>query len=83
MIETALGNGGKEPVLAEQNISEVARRSLFINRNLDSGEVIGKNDIIALRPAVGIPPNLTRLLVGKRTNRRLKIGDILEWSDLT
>jgi N,N'-diacetyllegionaminate synthase len=82
MIEAALGDGRKVPAKSEENTSKIARRSLFLNQDLESGEIIKPADIIALRPSGGIPPNLIHLVLGKRASHPLKKGELLNWPDV-
>jgi sialic acid synthase SpsE len=44
----------------------VQRRSLHANRDIKKGEVIGLEDIIELRPAVGILPKYKKSIIGKK-----------------
>src|SRR5438067_8629450 len=55
-VERALGSGRKTPVASEKPIAEIGRRSLHWKRAMRSGDTVGEDDLLALRPATGIPP---------------------------
>lgn len=66
IAEAALGDGIKRPFPAEIENAHVARKSLFSARFLPAGHIMSPGDMIALRPASGLPPDLARYLVGRR-----------------
>ena len=78
-VEQALGSGVKSPMPSETNTREVARRSLVAARHLDKGHEIEFDDLTALRPADGISPQLIDQIVGRRTTRPVKRGQLLTW----
>lgn len=81
-IETALGDGRKQPVAAEMAMRTVARRSLFLKRAVVVGAMIRAEDLIALRPGNGISPLELERVVGRRAAQTLPAGHGLAWNDL-
>jgi N,N'-diacetyllegionaminate synthase len=81
-IEAALGDGVKAPKSSENNTREVARRSLFLRAPLRGGQNITSDDLIALRPAGGIPPNEIETVVGRRAAHDLAAGAMLRPADI-
>lgn len=81
-VEAALGDGVKAPRPAEADTREVARRSLFLKAALPRGRTIAEGDVIALRPAGGIPPSEVMAVLGRRVARDLEAGTMLRWDDL-
>jgi len=81
-IEAAMGDGLKAPRPSETNTREVARRSLFLRSGLRGGQNITSNDLIALRPAGGIPPNEIETVIGRRAAHDLEAGAMLRPADL-
>jgi len=75
----ALGDGRRIPSGAERAVARVARRSLVLRREVPAGGVIRAADLIALRPAGGVPPTEVRRVVGRRACRRLAAGSVLRW----
>lgn len=55
--EAALGHGEKVPAEEEESNRIFARRSLHAARDLEAGHVMRAEDVLALRPATGIPPD--------------------------
>ena len=82
VVEAALGDGRKRPAPAEFATAAVARRSLFVGRDVRAGDVIDSSVLSILRPAGGIPPNVLSVIVGRRAARDLRAGAMLAWSDL-
>ncbi len=65
-IELAIsGDGEKVPSESETKNIAIARKSIFINRNLLIGHIISDDDIISLRPGDGISPMEWENIVGK------------------
>ncbi len=81
-IEAALGDGIKAPRPSENNTREVARRSLFLRAALRGGQKFASDDLVALRPGGGIPPNEIETVVGRRAARDLAAGTMLRGGDL-
>ena len=81
-VEQALGNGIKAPAESEENTRSMARRSLYAARNIAAGTALGEDDLIALRPPGGIPPDQLDLVVGRGLRRTLAAGTALSWEDL-
>ena len=42
---------------------------------LDIGDIITKDCIMSIRPGFGLNPNLKSLVIGKRINKSVSIGD--------
>jgi N-acetylneuraminate synthase/N,N'-diacetyllegionaminate synthase len=80
-VEQALGIGHKMPASSEEDTRCVARRSLVLREDVPKGALIQANMLTALRPAGGIPPNLTSYVVGRKAAHSLKAGAILQWGD--
>ena len=68
-LESAIGNGKKEPHLLEIDTLNVARRSWHARRNIRKGDIINKDDIILLRPGFGISGD--KVLVGKKSKKNI------------
>jgi sialic acid synthase SpsE len=52
----------------EAAVAASARRSLFAAREIEAGKILEQEDLIALRPGIGISPNETDIVLGKKTN---------------
>ena len=80
-LEAALGSTSKFVVEEESETVFVQRRGLYVNKDINSGDSIKKEDIEELRPALGILPKYKNKLIGKIANKDLKADSPLYWSD--
>jgi sialic acid synthase SpsE len=71
----ALGSGVKVCQPAEAGNVTASRRGLYAVRDLRIGEVLCREDVIALRPATSIAPSQLADLVGCRLTRDLEAGE--------
>jgi N,N'-diacetyllegionaminate synthase len=60
------GDGSISSGQAESVTAKAARRSLFARRFIPRGKSIEEDDLVALRPGVGIPAYRLKYLVGKK-----------------
>tara|TARA_A100001015_G_C14998968_1_gene717499 strand:+ start:670 stop:1734 length:1065 start_codon:yes stop_codon:yes gene_type:complete len=83
-LENALGNGVKKIEYNERETVKVQRRSIRAVRNLKKGIKIDKKDIIMLRPcsSKGIPPYLSKKIIGKKITKMILKGDEIIWSKI-
>ena len=61
----------------EENI--VFRRSLYVVRDIDAGEVITKENVRSIRPGHGLPPRFLPDVIGRRTKQPISRGTALRW----
>jgi N-acetylneuraminate synthase len=62
---------------AEEIARKNARRSLVAARNLNAGKVLAAEDLVAKRPAFGLPTSALAWVVGRRLARDLPEDDFL------
>jgi sialic acid synthase SpsE len=82
LLEKALGSENKEVVEEEAETVIVQRRSLHAKRDIKKGEAIALEDIIELRPAVGILPKDKKSIVGKKTKTDILKHEAIEWENI-
>ncbi len=82
LLEKALGSTKKEVVQEEQETVVVQRRSLHAIRDIKKGEIINVEDIIELRPAVGIPPKYKHIVAGRRAKTDLGKYEAIYWENI-
>lgn len=75
-----LGNGVKQPQDVELDVRRVARRAWHAARDLPAGTTLCRDDMVALRPATGIPPSED--ITGRTLAASLSSGSPLDWEDL-
>jgi N,N'-diacetyllegionaminate synthase len=82
-IELAIsGKGIKLPSKSEVKNIAIARKSLHISNDLNSGHILTEFDLISLRPGDGISPMKWEEIIGKRLTVNKRKNEILNWSDL-
>jgi N-acetylneuraminate synthase len=74
----SLGRVTYGPTSAEKN-SMKYRRSLFIVKDLEEGEVLTKENVRIIRPGTGLPPKFFEMVLGKKVKRAVKRGTALQW----
>ena len=74
MIRGLLGTEEKHPTKLEIESGHISsfRRALFLSRDVCAGEIIGYDDLVALRPAIGISADSLESVVGKKALKNLK-----------
>ena len=77
----ALGSAGYERKPVEKDNIKF-RRSIYVVRDIDSGEVLTKENIRSIRPGYGLPPKYFNELIGKRVKSRIEKGTPLDWGML-
>ena len=77
MVESALGNGIKEPAASEENTRAIARRSLIAAKDIQIGQQLTSEDVDIKRPGTGLPPWMRQYLVGLKANELIPAGTIL------
>lgn len=55
------------------------RRSIYISKDIQAGEVLTKENIKVIRPGFGLDPKYYDLLLGKQMKRDLQMGTPLSW----
>jgi N-acetylneuraminate synthase/N,N'-diacetyllegionaminate synthase len=81
-IERALsGSGIKEPSDSELKNIQIARKSIHINKSLEKGHVIKKEDLIMVRPGDGISPMDIDKYLNKQIATNLPEGHKVSKSD--
>lgn len=73
--QKALGDGSKQPQFAELENRRLVRRSLHAARDLDAGHRLTRDDVVALRPEGGLPPDAD--VTGRSLRRAAIAGEAL------
>lgn len=81
-VERSLGDGIKRPHPGEQNVRELARRSIVAAHTIASGAIITREMLAFKRPGTGIPPGQWKQLVGKRAARGIASDSVITMKDL-
>lgn len=63
----------------EENENVKFRRSIFVTKDINKGEIFDKENIKIIRPAYGMHPRYYDEILGKSANADLKAGTPLKW----
>ncbi|MDD1020327.1 pseudaminic acid synthase [Pseudomonas sp. TNT2022 ID1048] len=56
------------------------RRSLYVTRDMQAGELFSADNVRAIRPGLGLAPKHYDALLGRRARQALKRGTALDWA---
>jgi N,N'-diacetyllegionaminate synthase len=74
-VESAMGDGVKQPAACELDIRSVVRRSLVAASDIPAGSILTREMLIALRPGDGLSPMRIDAVLGRRTRSPLRRGE--------
>jgi N,N'-diacetyllegionaminate synthase len=82
LVEAARGDGVKRPTQGEQNVRDVARRSIVAAGTIPAGAIITRDMLAFKRPGTGISPAHWKDVVNKRTVREIPCDRLIAMKDL-
>ena len=71
-----------DPFAYFRNKNSPFARSIFVGKDIEQGEEIKDDNIVVVRPGMGIPPSKYPEVIGMRAKRFLGRGTPLAWGDL-
>lgn len=77
IVESALGDGRKEPVARELSTAAAARKSLVAAHDARAGTILSDELIVVKRPGTGLPPAMRSRVVGRTLRVDLKAGTLI------
>ncbi len=80
-VEKALGSVSFE-ITDEEAASKIFRRSLFVVKDMQRGEIFTEENIRSIRPGCGLPPKHYGHVLGKKAAADLSRGTPLKWSHI-
>jgi len=81
-IEMALGDGVKQPSASETKNKFIARRGVFTAKAVAAGEMLTLNNLVMLRPEMGLSPMHIDQVLGKKAGRNLPAQHPLSLDDV-
>ena len=81
-LEAALGSTRKLVVEEESETVIVQRRSLYARNDIPKGEIIKLEDLVELRPQLGIMPKYKKNIIGKQSKRLISQDEPVTWDDI-
>lgn len=82
-VRRILGDGYKDVAAEEKDSVVIMRRSLHASRPIARGEKFSPDNLICLRPAVGVPPSALQQVCETVAAQDIAVGEPIKWSDLT
>ncbi len=79
-VERALGDGVKQPTAEEEENRKAVRRSIVARVDIPEGAVITEEMLVIKRPGTGIEPRHLDLVIGRRTKRNIKPGELITFA---
>ncbi len=77
-IESALGDGMKQPAESEKKNMDVARKSIIAKKGIKAGEVFTEENLTIKRPGDGISPMRWFDVIGKVASRDFEEDELIE-----
>lgn len=81
--ESLCGSPGKRVLEIEQDVRKVSRQSLVLRRSVEPGHTLTGDDLTFQRPGTGMPAALITHAIGRRVNRPVPAGSMLQWDMLS
>jgi sialic acid synthase SpsE len=81
-LELAMGSTRKFVVEEEKETVIVQRRGLYAANDIPKGKIIEYQDLVELRPALGILPKHKNDIIGQIAQSDIKSGDPIYWENL-
>lgn len=80
-IIKALGSFHRTVSQAEEEKKLKFRRSIVASAHLKKGHEITSNDLAFKRPGIGIPPDRSDYVIGRKLNKDKKSDELIMWDD--
>ncbi len=80
-VESMIGKA-RYGVTKEEEASVVFRRSLFVIKDMEKGEVFSEENLRSIRPGYGMKPKYYEDMIGLHASHAIKRGNPLQFSDL-
>lgn len=74
----SLGTISYQPTAAEEK-SLVFRRSIYIAKDLEAGDLLTRDNLRCVRPGMGLAPKYYEMLLGKRVKTAVRRGTKASW----
>ena len=81
-VEDAFGDSEKKVRDSEQEVRDIARKSIRAAHAMEAGHVLSAEDMTIKRPGTGIAPKRLPELIGKKLARDIDVDEIIKEDDL-
>ena len=82
IVERALGCGVRKLTAEEENIKNVARRSIVAKVLIRKGVVIREDMLDFKRPGTGLEPKYAHKIIGKKANKDIEADEMITFEKL-
>ncbi len=73
--------GNEDIKISKNSLKNLAgRKSIYVIKNIDKGEIFTKQNISSIRPSFGLHPKFLKFLLGKKSKKNLKFGQKMKLS---
>tara|TARA_Y100000590_G_scaffold470315_1_gene663643 strand:+ start:2099 stop:3145 length:1047 start_codon:yes stop_codon:yes gene_type:complete len=73
--------GNENIKISKNSLKNLAgRKSIYVTKNIDKGEIFTKQNISSIRPSFGLHPKFLKFLLGKKSKKNLKFGQKMKLS---
>lgn len=77
-IESALGDGQKEPSESEKRNIGIVRKSIVAKYDIEAGELFTEDNLTTKRPGTGMSPMQWDHVIGQRAKRKFQADELVE-----
>ncbi|MFA5880411.1 MAG: N-acetylneuraminate synthase family protein [Candidatus Margulisiibacteriota bacterium] len=81
-VESSLGNPLIFPTKEEMRMRKIVRRSIVASKDILKGEKIISSDVEFKRPGTGIPPKFISMVIGKKSIKNIKKGELITFKKI-
>ncbi len=77
-IESALGDGKKEPSESEKRNIGIVRKSIVAKSDIEAGQTFTEDNLTTKRPGTGICPMQWKQVIGQKAKRKFNVDELIE-----
>lgn len=77
-IESALGDGKKEPSESEKRNISIVRKSIVAKSDIEAGQTFTEDNLTTKRPGTGICPMQWNQVIGQKAKRKFNADELIE-----
>ena len=77
-IESALGDGKKEPSESEKRNIGIVRKSIVAKSDIEAGQTFTEDNLTTKRPGTGICPMQWKQVIGQKAKRKFNADELIE-----
>ena len=81
-LEKALGDGVKKVMPSEKETVIIQRRGIYAARNIEKGQIISREMVEFLRPAIGLRPPQINMILSKVAKHKILAGEPIALDDV-